>query len=98
MAQELRHGTARRAWQWLKWKGLRAVQLLGLGLVLVGAYPYLRPFVATVVTPPEAVDSFVSSFYLGVAVGGSMVPTLKTITFIVVGAVVMWVSTSTRLH
>lgn len=99
MAQKLERSTVRRAGRWLKWKGLRVVQLLGFALIAIGAYPFARPFLAAVATPPEALDSFVESFGISLAfLPDATAGNLRAIVFVALGAVVVWVTTSRRLR
>lgn len=98
MAQKMEYTTTRRVARWAKWKGLRVVQLLGFALVVIGAYPYLRPFVASIAAPPPVVDTFVASFFPTVSIGSASVPALRSVVFIALGAIVIWVATSRRFH
>lgn len=98
MAEEIDRTVSKRAARWLKWKGLRVVQLVGFALVAVGAYPLLRPFVSSVTELPAAVDKFLASFYPIVSFAGAPVLTLRSIVFIAVGAIVVWVATSRRFQ
>lgn len=83
----------------LKWAAFRIVQLLGFVMVGAGAYPFFRPFVSAMMTPPQFLDSLVAS--LGVSPtaafaldGGG----LRAIVYIAIGAIVVWVATSRRFH
>lgn len=99
MAEELERDLLQRAGRWTKWKGLRVVQLLGFALVAIGGYPFVRPFMAAVTTPPEAVDSFIESFGVSLAfMPEATAGNLRAIVFIALGAIVVWVTTSRRLR
>lgn len=98
MAQELERSTVRRVGRWLKWRGLRVVQLVGFALIGLGGYPFLRPLQSSVAKPPAVLDSFVASFYAVQGFGGVPLPTTRAVVFVAVGAVVVWVATSRRFH
>lgn len=98
MVQDYDRTLFSRAKRWCKWKLLRAIQLVGFALVVLGAYPFIRPFIAAVHQPPAVMDSVVTSVGIPLLLYTSETASgARSIVFIGAGAAIVWIATSRRV-